>query len=98
MGNNQPFEFRVDDGGLPGVFLPREAVVRGLLSAATYERWLLVSKKLDDYGRQRLLHRAVHRRFKINGVGIGMIDVTPADITAAFSDYEESPRPVTARP
>lgn len=88
MGNNQPFEFRVDDGGLPGIFLPREAIVRGMLSAATHERWLLSSKKLDDAGRQRLLHRAVRRRFRINGVGIDMIDVKPADITAALSDSE----------
>jgi hypothetical protein len=89
MHADRQFEFTVDDGGLPGVFLPKVTVVRGLLSASAHERLLHDGQDLDEDGRQKLLHRAVRRRFIINGAEIRSIDVRASDITAVREDTDE---------
>lgn len=90
---DRQFEFTVDDGGLPGVFLPKVLVVRGVLSASAHERLLHDGRDLDDDGRQELLHRAVRRRFTINGAEIGLIDVRASDITAVREATDEGNAP-----
>ncbi len=93
MHADRQFEFTVDDGGLPGIFLPKVTVVRGVLSASAYERLLQDGQYLDEGGRQKLLHRAVRRRFIINGAEIRLIDVRASDITAVREDTDESHAP-----
>ena len=93
MYADRQFEFTVDDGGLPGVFLPKVTVVRGVLSASAHERLLQDGQDLDEDGRQKLLHRAVRRRFIINGAEIRLTDVRASDITAVREDTDESHAP-----
>ncbi len=83
----------IDDGGLPGIFLPKVTVVRGVLSATAHERLLHDGQDLDEGGRQKLLHRAVRRRFIINGAEIRLIDVRASDITAVREAPDESHAP-----
>lgn len=93
MHADRQFEFTVDDGGLPGIFLSKVTVVRGVLSAKAHERLLHDGQDLDEGGRQKLLHRAVRRRFIINGAEIRLIDVRASDITAVREANDESHAP-----
>lgn len=78
------FDFKISDGGVPGVFLPRYTVVQGRLSKAAYERLVGDCHSLGDQEQEDVVRRAVERRYKINGSITQMSDVKPSDITAAM--------------
>lgn len=86
MDVDREFEFTFEDGGVPGVFLPRRTVVCGVLSASALKRFLSHSENLDDLQRERLLQRAFERRFKINGAVTRKVELRPSDITASATD------------
>jgi len=93
MELGREFEFVFEDGGVPGVFLPKRIVVRGVLSARALKRFLIQAADLDDLQKHELLQRAFERRFRINGEMARRIELRPSDITASIAAERVTPRP-----
>lgn len=77
------FDFRISDGGVPGVFLPRYTVIQGRLSKGAYERLVGDCQGMGDQDQEDVVRRAVERRYRINGTITRLSNVKPSDITAA---------------
>jgi len=93
MELGREFEFVFEDGGVPGVFLPKQIVVHGVLSERALKRFLIQAADLDDLQRNELLQRAFERRFRINGETARRIELRPSDITASIPSERVTPRP-----
>jgi hypothetical protein len=80
---DREFAFRISDGGVPGIFLPRYTVIQGTLSKVAHERLLRDCQGLGDQEMEGVVQRAVERRYGIKGAVTQLSDVRPSDITAA---------------
>jgi hypothetical protein len=76
------FELALEQDGMPGVFVPSVAVVRGSLSPAALQRFRQITRKQSAQRADALLRAAVKRRLLKPGRKDGPIVVATSDFSA----------------
>jgi hypothetical protein len=74
------FDFTIEQGGVPGVILPKKIPIRGALNAAALRSFRHHTKNLNDTAIEDLLQKAFKRRIELKGWGNPVVELKVSDI------------------
>ncbi len=83
MDFEREFEFTIEQGGVPGVILPKKIPIRGALNAATLRSFRHHTKNLNDTAIENFLQQAFKRRIELKGLDNPVVELKVSDILAS---------------
>ncbi|MES3057659.1 hypothetical protein O6V14_18650 [Sphingomonas faeni] len=82
MEFEREFEFTIEQGGVPGVILPKKIPIRGALNAAALRSFRHHTKNLNDTAIEYFLKQAFKRRIELKGLDNPVVELKVSDILA----------------
>lgn len=83
MDVEREFEFTIEQGGVPGVILPKKIPIRGALNAAALRSFRHHTKNLNDTAIENFLQQAFKRRIELKGWDNPVVELKVSDILAS---------------
>lgn len=80
MDVEREFDFTIEQGGVPGVILPKKIHIRGALNAAALRSFRHHTKNLNDTAIEDFLRQAFKRRIELKGLGNPVVELKVSDI------------------
>ena len=80
MDVEREFDFTIEQGGVPGVILPKKIPIRGALNAAALQSFRHHTKNLTDSAIEDFLQQAFKRRIELKGWGNPVVELKVSDI------------------
>ena len=80
MDVEREFDFTIEQGGVPGVILPKKIPIRGALNAAALRSFRHHPKNLTDSAIEDFLQQAFRRRIELKGWGNPVVELKVSDI------------------